>query len=683
MLMMPSLLAMALVASNAMAFTAKGEWSVKELIVCALESNADLSVPSFSWRDWFHLHSLGSLAQQQAAVCRTSSHSTREYSKSTRCLPERSLDLSSVAIELVAYSSLPLSHLNLSPQPPHDEYNLLNPNTGGYTSTLTDLNSDTLTPTILKDLYSNPFCAGHSQAADGGIWVMGGDRQPSNDSTIGFYLQPGIFGRRKFDVNTGTWENESKHGNMTGGARWYPTVVTLFDESVIIISGTTSNLDFDDLGKNKNPTYEYYPTSDTNAKNLDILLWAYPHSLYPIAFQLPSKKIFLMVSNRTITIDKENNDNIVDLDTLVADGKHEPWIYPNSPTATILPMYESEGYKMTIMACGGVQRNNGTLASSACWAIEPETPGAKWEQMPDMPHGRLMPDSVLLPDGSILYTNGARWGVAGGNGGQAQYAAGPWFDTDVYNPKTKTWTANVGKSSVPRLYHSGALLLSDASVITTGSEMQNYVDYWGTEEGNIVKPDTPLKPDCWPIGQQACTNAYETRVERFVPPYMTSGVSRPAIKSAPEKASHGSTIIIEVDPAVKISSLALIRYTTTTHNTNTDQRFLGPNLLFNNGTHIIFKIPASTGLAPPGNYHLFAVTADGIPSVAKTVLIRAGTVTTVDIPTGGNTPGGNSATVSTTGPNGKSNNAQAKYMKTVSDGFLIGVIVAGLASLII
>ncbi|KAJ3105517.1 hypothetical protein HDU97_007996 [Phlyctochytrium planicorne] len=583
-------------------------------------------------------------------------------------------------------SLLPGNKLLCIERPHTAPYNLFNPNTGGFTSTLTDLNSDTLTPTILKDLYSNPFCAGHSQAADGGIWVMGGDPQASSDPQIGLDLQPGNFGRRKFDVNTGTWENESKHGNMTGGARWYPTVVTLFDESILIISGTTDHLEFKDLGKNKNPTYEYYPTTETKAKDMELLLWAYPHVLYPVAFQLPSKKIFLMVSNRTVTMDKENNDNLVDLDTLVADGKHEPWIYPNSPTGVILPMYESEGYKMTVMVCGGVQRD-GALASPACWAIEPETTGSKWEQMPDMPRGRLMPDSVLLPDGTILFTNGARWGVAGGNAGEAKYAAGPWFDTDLYNPKTKTWTPNVGRSTVPRLYHSGAILLSDASVITTGSEMQNYVDYWGPEEGNIVVPAATLKPRCFPniksdeVNGDDCTSPYETRVERYAPPYMASGVSRPAIKTAPEKASHGSTIIIEVDPTVKVGSIALIRYTTVTHNTNTDQRFLGPNILFNNGTHIIFRIPASTGVAPPGNYHLFAVTADGVPSASKTVLIRAGDITTVEIPGGG---GGGTTTgtvTTTTKPN--SSAPPGKQLKKVMDTTFLALTVAILASFIL
>jgi hypothetical protein len=158
-------------------------------------------------------------------------------------------------------------------------------------------------------------------------------------------------------------------------------------------------------------------------------------------------------------------------------------------------MYESEGYKATIQVCGGSKLSSDD-ASNSCWAISPEDPAPEWKQQPDMPNARVMPDSVLLPDGTVLYLNGAKWGVAGGNAGQCQYAAGPVFLTDLYDPKTKKWTT-VGKSIVPRLYHSGAILLMDGSVISTGSEMQNYLDFWGAPE-NIVKPLTPVNPQCWP-----------------------------------------------------------------------------------------------------------------------------------------------------------------------------------------
>ncbi|KAJ3105513.1 hypothetical protein HDU97_007992 [Phlyctochytrium planicorne] len=557
---------------------------------------------------------------------------------------------------------LPNSKLVCVERPHQIPYPTLNPETGGWTSTMMDLTEPELKPVILKDLKTNAFCAGHAQAADGSVWVIGGDRQNSTDNAD-FNLLPGIDGRRKLvppgdGENAAKWVNEDQLGIMDGGARWYPTVVTMYDGVIVIFSGTTTNIDFDDLGKNKNPTYEYWPAKKSgNLQKLDLLEWAYPHVLYPISFQLPSKKVFLMVSNRTIFIDREESGDVInEVDPLVADGKHEPWIYPNTPNGFLLPMYEETGYKATVMVCGGVQRD--AFASPQCYSMNTDEPNPKWKQEPDMPRGRVMPDSVILPDGTILLTNGARWGVAGGNAGQAMYCAGPWFDTDLFDPQTRTWTASIGRTEVPRLYHSGAILLEDATVITTGSEMQNYADVWGTDEGNVKKFDTPLKPECHPNKKadgsmgDPCTSPYEMRIEVFTPPYLSANLPRPVIKSAPQTASYNSTIAIALDPAVKITSISLLRYTTTTHSTNTDQRFLGPKVLFNNGTHAIFRIPPHGGIAPPGNYHLFVVSSDGVPSIGKRVLIGDGDVTNVEVP---NSPG---ITVSAT-PTGNSKPSSA------------------------
>jgi hypothetical protein len=188
-------------------------------------------------------------------------------------------------------------------------------------------------------------------------------------------------------------------------------------------------------------------------------------------------------------------------------------IYSYTPVAFLLPMSEKNNYSATVMICGGAKLST-HLASEACWSVTPDlgTPAAPatWKQLSNMPRGRLMPDTVLMPDGKVLMVNGARAGMAGGNAGQAQYAYGAWFETDMYDPATDTWTT-VGRSQVARLYHSGAILLEDATVITTGSEMANYLDIYGTPEAELP-PTPPLRPECYPYGRELCTDAYEYRV---------------------------------------------------------------------------------------------------------------------------------------------------------------------------
>lgn len=95
----------------------------------------------------------------------------------------------------------------------------------------------------------------------------------------------------------------------------------------MIIGGQTKNIDFDHLQPtDDNPTYEYYPPKTGNwPKQLDILAWAYPHNLYSPSFLLPSGRVFMVVSNKSIIIDPKT-EGITNLpDMPVTD--HAPWIY--------------------------------------------------------------------------------------------------------------------------------------------------------------------------------------------------------------------------------------------------------------------------------------------------------------------------------------------------------------------
>lgn len=71
-------------------------------------------------------------------------------------------------------------------------------------------------------------------------------------------------------------------------------------------------------------------------------------------------------------------------------------------------------------------------------------------------------------------TKQAGAGLAGGDGGDSRNAWNPVFQTDLFNPLADTgkkWTT-LSSASIPRLYHSGAILIADGRVVTLGSEMQ-------------------------------------------------------------------------------------------------------------------------------------------------------------------------------------------------------------------
>ncbi|KAJ3027861.1 UNVERIFIED_CONTAM: hypothetical protein HDU68_002950 [Siphonaria sp. JEL0065] len=523
-----------------------------------------------------------------------------------------------------------------------------------------DSNAGSISYTNNNPVKYNAFCAGHSQAADGGVHVVGGDRQMSTTThdaskddpfeavaDNATFLWNGIDRIRKFTPSTGVWDESVQ---MTT-ARWYPTVVTLGDGTLFIAGGDIKNIDFGNLEGTINPTYEFFPSKYQPAITSALLNWAFPHNLYPISLQLPSGKIFMMVSNRTVLIDPTVDPGTTEANTVEIASTpvmdHAPWIYPHTPTFFLLPMKESTGYIATVVICGG-SKNSSSYASADCLSITPESPGAAWTPLPNMPHARLMPEATLLPDGTVLLTNGMGWGQAGGNAGQANYASAPVFPSDLYDPVTNKWST-VGTSTVVRSYHNGAILLADGSVITTGNEMANFLDFWGTYTAvgpsrDFAALNSSAKTDCYPTVEKECTNPYEYRIEQFTPAYLFNG-PRPIISTyaSTPKFTYGSIVAVPLDSkGPGVTRITLVRYTTTTHSVNTDQRLLEPTLLYVNTTAAIFKIPSNPNLAVPGNWHLFALSAAGVPSVAQMVLIGTGPVTNATIPSGGATKTGGS-----------------------------------------
>jgi galactose oxidase len=73
----------------------------------------------------------------------------------------------------------------------------------------------------------------------------------------------------------------------------------------------------------------------------------------------------------------------------------------------------------------------------------------------------------------------------------------------------------------------------------------------------------------------------------------------------------------------KIKEFSLLRYGSATHSINTDQRRISLEAVHVKNTRAMYKIkiPEDTGVALPGYWMLFAVNNEGVPSVAKTILI--------------------------------------------------------------
>ena len=206
---------------------------------------------------------------------------------------------------------------------------------------------------------------------------------------------------------------------------------------------------------------------------------------------------------------------------------------------------------------------------------------------PNMAYARAFSNSVVLPNGEVLV-------VGGQQHPQTFTDTGAVLSPELWNPKTGKFTI-MAPELIARTYHSVALLLPDGRVFSGGGGLC----------GN------------------GCT-ANHPNGQIFSPPYLfnANGTARrrPVITTAPAKATTGSTITVTTNSATP--RFALIRMSAVTHSVNNDQRLIPLTPKTVHGTRYTLRLPGSTGVLLPGDYMLFALYANGTPSVAKIVNIR-------------------------------------------------------------
>ncbi|TPX30511.1 hypothetical protein SmJEL517_g05943 [Synchytrium microbalum] len=535
------------------------------------------------------------------------------------------------------------------PHPPPYAYNPYTyDNKTGHTELTSeiDLNTGKVTNTHIN---TSPFCGGPVQAYDGNVLVVGGDNAIVNNTRTdnSTYIGDGRATIRKYN---------SACVSATGGApcpvgswtdmysmtvqRWYPTVVTLNDGTVIIVGGSGNNLDLHFLNRTQDePTWEFIPPRPSGPQLLPILRDTWPFNLFPMVYQLPSGRVWVFSGTLAAYIDPVTNTWSNSTLTSLDPWNARPHIYPYTPTGVILPMTIANNYSFTIQMCGGTTRSsvaaNLTIpgmgdvltADQACYQIQPDSPAPQWIPVDVLPVGRVMPDSVLLPDGKILYVNGANSGYAGGGAGFG-VARFPVHQADIFDPTAPAGTkwSTGASATVDRMYHSTAVLIADGRVVTGGSEEQNWNDVFTF---GIQRIDNDGQIYCNCVFGADCTDPYEYRLEAYSPPYM-SIPNPPVIKSTPGQITYGSTFYVELfTDTAAVGMVSMIRYTSVTHSLNTDQRFIELPILSRNTTHLQLRGPPNGYLAPPGNWHLFVVSSAGRPGTAYTVMIARGAATSV------------------------------------------------------
>jgi hypothetical protein len=200
-------------------------------------------------------------------------------------------------------------------------------------------------------------------------------------------------------------------------------------------------------------------------------------------------------------------------------------------------------------------------------------PTPTYADAPSLQFPRTHNSAVLLPDRTVFVCNGSHF---------HEDTFSSMLPAEIYHPDTSTWTT-VEAPSVPRVYHSGAMLMPDGSVLTVGGNPSRGVN--------------------------------ELRLEVYRPSYLS--LPRPAIASAPVSTTYGASIAITSQQASTIKWISLIRPSATTHSCDSEQRLLDVPIASLNGTTLTGTITSNRNLAPPGYYMLFLTDTSGVPSTAR------------------------------------------------------------------
>jgi galactose oxidase len=238
-----------------------------------------------------------------------------------------------------------------------------------------------------------------------------------------------------------------------------------------------------------------------------------------------------------------------------------------------------------ILTVGGAPSYDNSNATANAYVLTINGSTVTTKKVASMANTRAFQNSVVLPDGKVFVVGGENFAVPFSDNTAVMNA-------ELWDPVTETFST-VATQAVPRTYHSIALLLPDARVLSAGGGL---------------------------CGDTCDTNHFDGQV--FTPPYLLTAAgapaARPAITSAPATAANGATINVKTGAAV--SAFSIIRMGTATHSVDTDQRRLSlPPTAASGGYDL--TIPADKGIAVPGYWMLFALDAKGVPSVAKIIKI--------------------------------------------------------------
>ena len=393
------------------------------------------------------------------------------------------------------------------------------------------------------------FCNGMVVLPDGRAFINGG--------TLQYDPFHGELRSAVYDLTTGAFTDVQ---SMAHG-RWYPTVTTLADGTVMTFSGLDEN-------GSTNSTVEIYSVSAGWSPPIGS---PFTPPLYPRMNLLPNGKVFYSGSTA--------QSRLFDPVAKTWSGVIATTNYGGTRTygtSVLLPLTPANNYKPVVMIMGG-----GNPSTATTELIDLSAANPKWTIGPLMSQPRIEMNATVLPNGKILALGGS---LNDEDSGTAS------LNADLYDPATNTFSS-ASQNAFARLYHSNSLLLPDGTV--------------------------------WFAGGNPARGSYEQHMEIYSPTYLFNPdgtlATRPAITGVPTSSiGYGTAFQVQTPDAASISSVVLMRPGAPTHAFDMEQRLVAMNFTAGSGV-LNVTAPPNGNVAPPGYYMLFILNSSGVPSVAQFV----------------------------------------------------------------
>lgn len=241
------------------------------------------------------------------------------------------------------------------------------------------------------------------------------------------------------------------------------------------------------------------------------------------------------------------------------------------------------------MVLGGGGVGEDPRATAKTRIVDLHAPSPRFKDGPPLYAKARYPSSVIMPDDTVLTTNGS--GDYRGRG------ASNVLKAELYDPAANT-ARQVADPLVGRNYHSGALLLPDGRVMTFGSDSL-FADKDNTKPG-----------------------VFQQQIDLYTPPYLYRK-SRPELTGGKTGTlSLGDRATFGAPHASAIKKMRLMRPGSFTHVTNIEQRSIALDFTATkDGKGVTVTLPKDPSLVPPGWYMLNAVDGEGTPSKAVWVKV--------------------------------------------------------------